>query len=46
MPDASTPEQVGQALDVLERVFLHLKDAHSLQYRVKRIGGRNRARYP
>ena len=35
MPDASTPEQVGQALDVLERVFLHLKDAHSLQHRVK-----------
>jgi uncharacterized protein YhaN len=38
MPDASTPEHVGQALDVLERVFLHLKDAHSLQHRVKRIG--------
>jgi hypothetical protein len=35
MPDASTPEQVGQALDALERVFLHLKDAHSLQHRVK-----------
>lgn len=35
MPDASTPEHVGQALDVLERVFLHLKDAHSLQHRVK-----------
>jgi len=29
---------VGEALDVLERVFLHLKDAHSLQHRIKRIG--------
>jgi len=38
MPDVSTPEQVGEALDVLERVFLHLKDGHSLQHRVKRIG--------
>jgi uncharacterized protein YhaN len=38
MPDVSTPEQVGEALDVLERVFLHLKDAHSLQHRIKRIG--------
>ena len=38
IPDVSTPEQVGEALDVLERVFLHLKDAQSLQHRVKRIG--------
>jgi uncharacterized protein YhaN len=38
LPDVGTPEQVGEALDVLERVFLHLKDAQSLQHRVKRIG--------
>jgi uncharacterized protein YhaN len=34
----STPDQVGGALAVLEKVFDHLKDAERLQYRLKRIG--------
>ena len=37
-PKASTPDQVGEALAVLEKVFDHLKDAERLQYRLKRIG--------
>lgn len=36
--EGSTPAQVGQALAVLENVFGHLKEAESLQHRVKRIG--------
>jgi uncharacterized protein YhaN len=38
LPENSTPEQVGEALAVLEKVFDHLKDAERLQYRLKRIG--------
>jgi len=38
LPEISTPEQVGEALAALEKVFEHLKDAERLQYRVKRIG--------
>ncbi len=38
LPEISTPEQVGEAIAVLEKVFGHLKDAEGLQYRVKRIG--------
>lgn len=34
----STPDQVGGALAILEKVFEHLKDADRLQYRLKRIG--------
>lgn len=36
--EPSTPDQVGGALAVLEKVFDHLKDAERLQYRLKRIG--------
>jgi uncharacterized protein YhaN len=38
LPEASTPAQVGEALAVLENVFIHLKEAALLQHRVKRIG--------
>jgi uncharacterized protein YhaN len=38
LPEPSTPDQVGGALAVLEKVFDHLKDAERLQYRLKRIG--------
>lgn len=38
LPAVSTPAQVGEALAVLERVFRHLNEANSMQYRVKRIG--------
>ena len=38
LPAISTSQQVGEALDVLERVFGHLTKANDLQYRVKRIG--------
>jgi hypothetical protein len=38
LPEGSTPTQVGQALAVFENVFGHLKEAESLQHRVKRIG--------
>ena len=34
----SSPDQVGGALAILEKVFDHLKDAERLQYRLKRIG--------
>jgi uncharacterized protein YhaN len=38
LPDIATPEQVTDALVVLERVFTHLHDADSLKHRIKRIG--------
>ena len=38
LPGGRTPEQVAEALSVLERVFGHLKDAENLQHRVNRIG--------
>jgi uncharacterized protein YhaN len=38
LPEPSTPDQVGGALAVLEKVFDHLKDADRLQHRLKRIG--------
>jgi uncharacterized protein YhaN len=38
LPDGRNPEQVGEALSVLEKVFGHLKDAENLQHRVNRIG--------
>ena len=38
LPESSTPDQVGGALAILEKVFEHLKDADRLQYRLKRIG--------
>jgi uncharacterized protein YhaN len=38
LPQGSTPDQVGEALAVVERVFEHLRDAEHLQYRLKRIG--------
>jgi uncharacterized protein YhaN len=38
LPEGSTPDQVGESLAVLERVFEHLRDAERLQYRLKRIG--------
>ena len=38
LPESSTPDQVGGALAILEKVFDHLKDADRLQYRLKRIG--------
>ena len=38
LPETSTPDQVGGALAVLEKVFDHLKDAERLQYRLRRIG--------
>ena len=37
LPESSTPADAGEALDVLEKVFLHLKDAHSLTHRINRI---------
>ena len=38
LPEGRTPEQVGDALAVLEKVFGHLRDAENLQHRVNRIG--------
>jgi uncharacterized protein YhaN len=38
LPEKSTPNDVGRALGVLEKVFEHLRDAERLQYRLKRIG--------
>jgi len=38
LPESRTPEQVGDAIAVLEKVFGHLKDAENLQHRVNRIG--------
>jgi uncharacterized protein YhaN len=38
LPESSTPDQVGGALAILEKVFENLKDADRLQYRLKRIG--------
>ncbi|MEO5925087.1 MAG: AAA family ATPase [Bryobacteraceae bacterium] len=38
LPEGRTPEQVGEAIAVLEKVFGHLKDAENLQHRVNRIG--------
>jgi len=38
LPERSTPDEIGSALAVLEKVFDHLKDAERLQYRLKRIG--------
>jgi uncharacterized protein YhaN len=38
LPEKSTPDDVGTALAILEKVFDHLKDAERLQYRLKRIG--------
>jgi uncharacterized protein YhaN len=38
LPETSTPDHVGDALAVLEKVFEHLKDADRLQYRLTRIG--------
>lgn len=38
LPEMSTPAHVGGALAVLEKVFVHLKEAELLQHRVKRIG--------
>jgi len=38
LPEGRTPEQVGEAIAVLETVFAHLRDAQNLQHRVNRIG--------
>jgi uncharacterized protein YhaN len=38
LPEGSTPETVGEALVLLEKVFDQLKDADRLQHRIKRIG--------
>src|SRR5207245_7544948 len=38
LPDTTTPDQMAEAVSVLEKVFAHLKEAEGLQYRVKRIG--------
>jgi uncharacterized protein YhaN len=38
LPETTTPVDASQALDALEKVFSHLKDASSLQHRIKRIG--------
>src|SRR5208282_1253543 len=38
LPERSTPDEIGSALAILEKVFDHLKDAERLQYRLKRIG--------
>jgi uncharacterized protein YhaN len=38
LPEGSTPDQVGEGLAVLEKVFGHLRDAEHLNYRLKRIG--------
>ena len=38
LPEGRTPEQVGDSIAVLEKVFGHLKDAENLQHRVNRIG--------
>jgi len=38
LPEPSSPDQVGGALAILEKVFDHLKDAERLQYRLTRIG--------
>jgi uncharacterized protein YhaN len=38
LPETSTPKEVGIALDVLEKVFGHKRDADALEYRIKRIG--------
>jgi uncharacterized protein YhaN len=38
LPEGCTPEQVGDAIAALEKVFGHLKDAENLQHRVNRIG--------
>jgi uncharacterized protein YhaN len=38
LPEGRTPEQVGDAIAVLEKVFGHFKDAENLQHRVNRIG--------
>lgn len=37
LPETSTPEDAGEALDVLEKVFLQLKEAQSLTHRIKRM---------
>jgi uncharacterized protein YhaN len=38
LAEGRTPEQVGDAIAVLEKVFGHLKDAENLHHRVTRIG--------
>ncbi|HJX00831.1 MAG TPA: AAA family ATPase [Terriglobales bacterium] len=38
LPEISTPKAIGGALEVLEKVFGHLRDADALEYRIKRIG--------
>jgi len=37
LPGTATPKQVREALEVLEKVFEHLRDAEHLRHRVKRI---------
>ncbi|HET9182783.1 MAG TPA: hypothetical protein VFP59_11665, partial [Candidatus Angelobacter sp.] len=38
LPETSTPDHVARALAVLEKVFHHLDEVNSLEYRIKRIG--------
>jgi uncharacterized protein YhaN len=38
LPEGRSPEQIGDAIAVLEKVFGHLKDGENLQHRVNRIG--------
>jgi uncharacterized protein YhaN len=38
LPEASTPEEVTRALDLLEKVYVNLQIANEKQYRVGRIG--------
>jgi uncharacterized protein YhaN len=38
LPETCTPEQMTEALAILETVYGHLKDADSLQHRITRIG--------
>ncbi len=38
LPESATSKQVQVALEVLEKVFEHLRDAEHLRHRVKRIG--------
>lgn len=37
LPEKTTTIDAGKALDVLEKVFFHLKDAHNLTHRIKRM---------
>lgn len=37
LPESTTPEHAGKALDILEKVFSHVKDADNLTHRIKRM---------